>query len=183
MSEHITAPELEAALEAIRNSPQDDGPLEWIVRRPAEDQREVLQSATVELAGGMTGDNWSVRPSSSTPDGSPHPGKQLTLMNTRVISIIAGSQERWALAGDQLYADLDLSIENLPAGTQLAVGEAILEVSPEPHLGCVKFVERFGLDAMKFVSSPVGKQLRIRGLNAKVVRPGTFQVGDRIRKA
>lgn len=179
---HLTREECEAGLEQIRSAPADDGVLRLIVRRPEENAREVLEEGQLDLDLGLVGDTWHRRRSSRTADGSPHPGMQLNVMNARVVELVAQSSERWALAGDQLYVDLDLSAENLPPGTRLALGSAEIEVTAVPHLGCAKFVERFGVDAMKFVNSPLGRQLRLRGLNARVVKPGTIRVGDRVRK-
>lgn len=175
---HLTTAELEAGLDAIRQSPKDEGVLEMIVRRPRVDEREVLQEGELDVDDGLAGDSWKRRTSSRTPDGSAHPDMQLNIMNSRVIALVAGDKDRWQLAGDQLFIDLDLSAENLPAGTQIEVGSAVIEVTPPPHLGCHKFVARFGLDAMKFVNSPVGRELHLRGINAKVVQPGSIRVGD-----
>jgi MOSC domain-containing protein YiiM len=107
---------------------------------------------------------------------------QLNLMNARAIALLAQEKDRWSLAGDQLYVDLDLSEENLPPGTQLAIGAAIIEVTDQPHTGCKKFMARFGADALKFVNSPVGKGLHLRGVNARVVQPGAIHTGDVVRK-
>lgn len=154
--------------------------MELIVRRPAVDVREELETAELDREVGLVGDNWSLRGSSRTPDGSPHPDMQLTLMNSRVIDFIARDRGRWALAGDQLFVDLDLSAENLPPGTRLSMGSAVVEVTPQPHTGCAKFVERFGSEAMKFVNSPLGRSLNLRGVNARVVQPGSLRVGDAV---
>jgi hypothetical protein len=180
--EHRTLEELEAGLEEIGRSPRAEGDLKLIVRRPATLEREVVEEAELDPVEGLVGDNWKERGSKRTPDGSAHPGMQLTLMNSRTIALIAQTPERWPLAGDQLYVDLDLSPGNLPAGTRLALGGAILEVSEEPHTGCRKFTDRFGSDAVRFVNSPSGRQLRLRGINARVIRPGIIRTGDRIRK-
>ena len=179
---HLTMAELEAALDHLRDAPKDEGLVQLIVRRPQTDEREVLEEAELDPAGGLIGDNWSVRGSSKTPDGSAHPEMQINVMNSRVTALVAQEQERWSLAGDQLYIDMDLSKENLPAGSRFSVGSAVLEVSPLLHTGCHKFVARFGADAMKFVNSAVGKELCLRGINAKVVQKGIVRKGDRARK-
>ena len=179
---HLTMDELEAGLDEIRRAPKDEGVLHLIVRRPEIEEREVVEEAELHLQEGLVGDSWIKRPSSKTVDGSPHPHMQINIMNARVAALVAQEKGRWHLAGDQLYLDMDLSAENLPPGTQLVIGSAVLEVTPPPHTGCLKFVSRFGLDAMKFVNSPVGRELRLRGLNAKVVQPGTIRVGNVAKK-
>ena len=179
---HLTMQELEAALEHLRDAPKDDGVLQLIVCRPNVDQREEMDQAELDPVKGLIGDNWIVRPSSKTPDGSPHPEMQINIMNVRVTALVAQQRERWSLAGDQLYLDMDLSKENLPAGSRIQVGSAVLEVSPLPHTGCAKFVSRFGVDAMKFVNSAVGKELCLRGINAKVVQAGVVKVGQTAKK-
>jgi len=180
--EHRTAEELTAALAEIQQSPATAGTVELIVRRPAEDEREVLDECTLDLEVGLVGDAWLARGSKAMPDGSANPDAQLTLMNARAAEVITGTRDRWPLAGDQLYVDLDLSVENLPAGTQVAVGEAVVEVTPEPHTGCAKFSARFGTEALKFVNKSPGRELRLRGVNARVVSSGTVSVGDTISK-
>ena len=179
---HLTMAELEAGLDHIRLAPKDEGLLELIVRRPRIEEREVLEEGQLDLLEGLIGDNWKSRSSSRTPDGSPHPEMQLNIMNARVTALLARERDRWQLAGDQLYLDMDLGAENLPVGTQLALGSAVIEVTPQPHTGCKKFVSRFGLDAMKFINSTVGRELHLRGINAKVVQPGLIRVGDVARK-
>jgi MOSC domain-containing protein YiiM len=173
---HLTRAELDAGLDGIRNSPKDEGVVELIASRPRPGVREVLDEAQLDPAAGMVSDSWGIRVA------APDPATQLTVMNVRVIALIAQDRTRWPLAGDQLYVDLDLADDNLPPGTQLEIGGAVIEVSAQPHLGCGKFVERFGVDAMKFVNSPLGRQLHLRGINARIVRAGAVRVGDRARK-
>jgi hypothetical protein len=179
---HLTMDELEAALDHLRDAPKDEGVVQLIVRRPIVNEREVLEEADLDTVLGLVGDSWSVRPSSRTPDGSPHSEMQINIMNSRVTALVAQDRDRWPLAGDQLYIDMDLSKANLPAGSRLAIGSAVLEVSPLPHTGCHKFVSRFGVDAMKFVNSEVGRELCLRGINAKVVQAGVVKVGHTARK-
>lgn len=179
---HLDQAELEAGLDEIRRAPAEQGRLELIVRRPAEGAREVLEQGALDLREGLVGDDWGRRGSRHMPDGSAHPEMQLTVMNARAAALVAQQRERWPLAGDQLYVDLDLSEANLPAGTRLALGDACIEVTAEPHAGCRKFVERFGLAAMKFVNSEVGRSLHLRGVNARVVEPGTIRVGDAVTR-
>src|SRR5687768_17154703 len=178
---HRTLGELEAGLAGTQSS-SDAGTLELIVRRPAIGRRDVLTLGHLDPLVGLVGDTWNQRGSSRTPDRSPHPDMQINIMSSRVIALIAGDQSRWALAGDQLYVDLDLSAANLPAGTRLAIGAAIVEVTAQPHTGCGKFAERFGVDATKFVNSPTGRAFNLRGINARVVTAGVIRAGDCVRK-
>ena len=180
--EHLSMTELEAGMEHIRNSPKENGVLKLIVRRPAVDARETIYEGRLNTTDGMEGDTWKTRGSSHTADGSANVNAQLTVMNSRAIALLARDEERWSLAGDQLYVDMDLSDENIPAGTQLRIGSAIIEVSAQPHSGCKKFSSRFGVEAMKFVNSPEGKRLHLRGINARVVQAGTIRVGDIVEK-
>jgi hypothetical protein len=181
-SKHLTMKELEAGLDEIRRSPHDEGELILIVRRPQTDKRETLAKGQLDLEQGLVGDNWQVRGSSSNTNGAADFDRQLTLMNSRVIALIAPDKARWPLAGDQLFVDMDLSTQNLPPGTRLKLGSAIIEVTAPPHTGCKKFVSRFGADAIKFVNSPEGRQLCLRGINARVIQPGVIQVGDLAKK-
>ena len=144
MSEHATMDQLEAGLDHIRQAPADAGTLKMIVRRPAVDAREVLETAELCTQQGLKGDTWSSRPSPRSRDGGAHPDMQLNIMNARATALIAGGEDRWPLAGDQLYLDMDLSEDNVPPGTRLALGDAIIEVTDQPHLGCQKFKARFG---------------------------------------
>ena len=177
-----TVDELNARLDEIRQSPADQGTVELIVRRPAEDEREVLDEAALDLEQGLVGDTWSTRGSRSTPDASSNRGMQLTLMNARAIDVVAGGRDRWPLAGDQFYVDLDLSEKNLPPGTQLAIGSAVIEVSDIPHTGCGKFSRRFGSSAQRFVNSQVGRAMHLRGINAFVIEAGIARQWDTICK-
>ncbi len=176
--QHLAYQHLEESLSHLRDAPMDHGVVVLVVRRPAVGVRELPAEALLDPAAGLVGDNWLVRGSKNTPDGSADPQRQVTVMNARVAALVAGGPDRMPLAGDQLYVDFDISIDNLPAGSLLAVGEAVLEVSDTPHLGCAKFVERFGADAMRFVNSRVGRQLRLRGMNAKVLQRGSVRPGD-----
>ncbi len=172
---------VDSGLDAIRASPENDGRVELIVRRPAVEDREVVDEATIDPELGLVGDNWSVKPSLKT--GAPNPDAQLTVMNARSIALVAGhDRDRWAQAGDQLFVDLDISYRNLPPGTRLQVGEAVIEVSAEPHLGCGKFSRRFGVDALKLVNSAVGRELNMRGINTTVVTGGVVRTGDPVVK-
>ena len=182
MFTHLKSEELLAGLDNIRRSPTDEGVLELIVRRQSINDREVLDQGELDLAQGLVGDSWNRRRSTSMPDGSPNVEMQITVMNSRVAALVAQDRDRWPLAGDQLYLDMDLSAANLPAGARLAIGSSVIEVTAPPHLGCQKFVARFGIEAMKFVNSPVGKELRLRGIHARVIQPGVIRTGDVARK-
>ena len=178
----LSTAELERGLDDILQSPKDNGALELIVRRPEVDQREALAAGRLNTEEGLVGDNWLARGSRHMPDGAADPEMQLNIMNARVVALVADDPDRRDLAGDQLYLDMDLSYENLPPGTQLELGEAIIEVTEPPHTGCKKFAARFGRDAMVFVNSGLGKKLNFRGINARVVRSGDIRKGDVARK-
>jgi hypothetical protein len=179
---YLSMTELEAGMETIRQSPRDHGILRMIVRRPGIDEREAIEHGELDLSEGLVGDSWRTRGSSHTVDGSANVDAQITVMNARAIELLAQEPERWSLAGDQLYIDIDLSDDNLPPGSRLAIGSAIIEVSATPHTGCKKFSARFGAEAMKFVSSPEGKRLHLRGINTRVVQAGVIRVGDVVKK-
>lgn len=180
--QYLSMTELEAGMEYIRQAPKDNGTLKMIVRRPREDEREVIDYGELDPFEGLVGDNWKTRGSRHTVDQSANLDAQITVMNARSIALIAQAEEHWSLAGDQLYIDLDLSEDNLPPGTRLAIGSAVIEVTAQPHTGCKKFSSRFGVEAVKFVNSPEGKQLHLRGINTRVVRAGLIRVGDTVRK-
>jgi MOSC domain-containing protein YiiM len=173
-----TREELDAGLDEVRRSPADAGRLELIVRRPRAGEREVVSQGQLDLVEGLVGDNWLTRGSRHTSDGRALPDAQVTVMSSRAVALMAGAKERWPLAGDQLYVDLDLSVDNLPSGTQLAIGSAVIEVTAQPHTGCKLFSQRFGPEATRFANSPLGSQLRLRGINARVVQGGAIRVGD-----
>jgi len=166
--------DLETGLEEIHRSPKNEGRIEMIVRRPIKGQREVLNEGNLTLDEGLAGDCWK--------DHSPHPDMQINIMNSRVVALVAVEKERWPLAGDQLYIDMDLSEANLPPGTQLELGSALIEITAKPHTGCGKFAARFGVDAVKFVNSARGQEMHLRGLNARVIKPGVVRTGDAVRK-
>jgi hypothetical protein len=180
--EHLTADALAAGLDDIRTSPTDVGRVTMIVRRPAVDERDIVERAALDCAVGLVGDTWSERGSSRTPDGKANPQAQLTLMNDRAAALVAGRADRRALAGDQIFVDFDISHSNLPAGTRLAIGSAVIEISEHPHTGCAKFAARFGQEAMRFVNSTEGRELRLRGVNTRVVVAGVVTVGDAVTK-
>ena len=181
--EHRTTTQIEAGLADVEASPRSVGTLQLVVRRPSVDAREVLEEAELDLAVGLVGDTWDQRPSSRTEDSTPHPDMQLNVINSRFVELIAGpDRDAWALAGDQLYVDLDVSAASLPAGSRIALGDhAVIEVTDQPHTGCAKFAARFGRDAHKLVWTDRGKDLRLRGLNARVVVAGTVRPGDAVR--
>ena len=179
---HLSEAELLAGLDRVKQAPQDDGVLELIVTRAREDERTLADRCEVSFRLGVHGDNWADHCWRTLPDGSPHPDVQVAIINSRCIALLAQEKSRWPLAGDNLYVDLDLSRDNLSAGQRLAIGSALFEITGEEHNGCSKFAGRYGRDALKFVNSPTGKQLRLRGIYAIVVKDGSIKVGDRIKK-
>ena len=180
--EHLDLAALEAGLDEIRDSPKDRGRVKLMCRRPEIEEREIVDEAMLDPEMGMVGDNWRTRGSKSTDDGSANPLMQLTLMNARSAALIARQPERRHLAGDQIYVDFDLSYTNIPPGTRLKLGQAVIEITEIPHTGCGKFIKRFGVDAQKFVNSEVGRELNLRGVNARIVEAGLVRLDDPIAK-
>jgi len=182
--EHRIAEELAAGMAAVRAAPRNAGTVEMIVRRSAVDAREVLAEGRLTPEDGLVGDGWRARGSRSTPDGAADPDRQVTVMSSRYVDLLAGGdRSAWPLAGDQLYVDLDLSEASLPAGTRLAIGTALVEVTEPPHTGCAKFSARFGSEALRLANSPEGRALRLRGLHVRVLEAGVVRAGDEIRRA
>jgi MOSC domain-containing protein YiiM len=177
-----TQEQLDAAVDEIRRAPRDEGRVEMIVTRPVSGERAIVDEGVLDLVAGLVGDNWTTRSSKHTPDGKPHPDTQLTLMNIRAVRVLARDAADWAMAGDQLFVDFDLSPEHLPTGTRLLLGSAELEITDKPHTGCAKFTARFGSAAMRWVNTPTGRSLNLRGIYARVVTGGTVRRGDAIRK-
>ncbi len=174
---------LEACVAQLLEAPRDGGVLELIVIRPAKEQRTLLDAVWLSPVDGVQGDAWAKGCWKSLPDGSPDPAVQLTMMSSRLARLVMGEDKaHWALAGDQLVADLDLSEENLPPGQRLAVGEAIVEITTIPHRGCAKYRARFGDDALRFISTEEGRRMNLRGIYAKVIQAGQVCVGDVIKK-
>lgn len=179
----LTAGGLEAALDQLLTAPTDTGTLTLVVRRPATGVREVLVEGVLDETDGLVGDNWLSRATSRAVAEGRHLDAMITVMSSRMIGLLGDTDEERAQAGDQLYVDLDLSHDNLPAGSRIAIGdEAVVEVTAKPHAGCKKFLARFGDDAVAFVNSEVGTQLRLRGLNARVVNGGLVHPGDVVRR-
>ena len=175
MTVYVEADQLEAGLAHIFASPSELGTVELVVRRPSEGEREILDEGVLDFPG-LVGDRQTLR-------NDTHAGREVTLMNARAVDLVAdGDRDRWALAGDQLYVDFDLRAENLPPGTRLQVGSATLEVSEIPHTGCAKFTARFGSDATRFINAKPNRELRLRGVNTRVIAPGSVRPGDTIRK-
>lgn len=170
---HLSYAELAAALPDLERTPRERGTVELIVRRPSSGQREVLEVGLLDVDEGLVGDRWA--------RGKRRRVNQLTLINARLVALLAQSRDRWPLAGDQLYVDFDLSAEHVPPGTRIEIGGAQIEVSPEPHTGCRLFAERYGRDAQRFVGSEQGHALSLRGINAWVVKRGEVRVGDAVR--
>jgi hypothetical protein len=177
-----TLEELDARIDHVRSAPSDRGTLEMIVIRPDVGDRVVLDEAHIDRAHGVVGDSWKDRGSSRTADGSSHPDMQLNIISSRVLDLISGGRERWPLAGDQLCVDFDLSEANIPPWTKLEIGDAVIEITDQPHTGCGKFSSRYGADALRWVNSKEGTALHLRGVNARVVEPGVIRTGDVVMK-
>lgn len=182
MARHLSKAELAAGLPGVLESPKDNGAIEQIIVRPAANERRPVNSVAISLAGGLEGDHWAQGCWKSNESGEPHPDVQICMMNSRCIDLIAGDKSNWAPAGDNLFIDMDLTPDNLPPGTHISMGTAVLEITDTPHKGCAKFIERYGRDACVFVNVGDGDRYKLRGIYGRVVQDGVISVGDKVSK-
>ena len=169
---HRPGADLERELGSLPSPPTDSGRLRVIVRRLPDGSRERPERVRLTPEKGVPGDGWDRRPPRD-------PEAQLAVMRSDIAELIANGQSL-ELFGDNLFVDLDVSAENLPDGTRLRVGEAVVEVTPFPHNGCAKFSARFGLDALRFVQAPATRSQNRRGIYWKVLEAGDAGIGDSI---
>lgn len=163
-------------------APKGEGRLDMIVTRPVEDQRVLPESCKVSGEFGVSGDNWKQGSGYTLDDGSGDPEAQICMMMSGCIQAIAGDSANWAPAGDNFFLDMDLTPGNMPPGTRFSIGSAEFVVTEMPHNGCQKFIDRYGRDACLFVNTGKGKELRLRGIYARVTKDGTVAVGDTVTK-
>lgn len=178
----VTQPEIDQRLSSVLDSPKDQGTVEMIVVRPFKNQRKTLIHVLFSPEAGVTGDNWKTQCWKKLNDGQSDPDVQVAIMNARMIDMLTDDKAHWPLAGDQLFVDFDLSVTNLSPGDQLQIGDAVLQITAEPHRGCSKFKQRFGELAMHCVNSAQGDAHRLRGIYAKIISAGNVSVGDVIHK-
>ncbi len=179
---HITTTGIEKRMDWVLAAPADVGRVEMLVVRPAVNQRESLDQVMFSAQQGVFGDNWLASCWKKLPGGESDPQVQVAIMNARMIEVLTRDKTRWPLAGDQLFVDFDLSVNNLAVGDRLQVGAAVLEITAEPHRGCGKFKRRFGMAALAMVNSAQGDARRLRGVYARIVSAGEVRVGDGVRK-
>ena len=170
---HLPAEQLREGLRKLPELPRDRGRLALLVRRRADGVRETPERVRLDAEEGLVGDGWSRRPPRK-------PDAQLAVMCRPLAELIANGQPL-SLFGDNLFVDLDLSAANLPEGARLQVGEAVVEMTPEPHDGCLKFKQRFGQDALRFVQDKATRSENRRGVYWRVVESGEVAVGDPVR--
>jgi len=173
----VTTDEINSNLSFILSSPKDVGKIESIIVRRRKNERELRKEVFLSPEKGVEGDRWY-----DLSKGKPDPRRQLTIINSRLIKLLAQSVERMQLAGDNLIIDLDISDANLPVGQRLTIGKVMVEITDVPHTGCSRFAERYGNDAVEFINAPERSSLRLRGVYAKFLNSGLIHVGDIIKK-
>jgi MOSC domain-containing protein YiiM len=171
-----TMDQLEAAWTSEPPAPRDDGSVRLICVRKGGGIHETPGEIEITAHHGLQGDRWSQRDPHADPDGA----TAVTLMNVFVAELVGDGEQPLDAAGDNLLIDLDIGTDALPPGSRLTIGEAVLRVSEQPHTGCSTFRDKFGLDALRWVSTPDGRARRLRGVNCSVVRAGIVRVGDPI---
>jgi len=171
VARHLDREALDRGFAALPAPPRDRGTLGLIVARGEDHRRETPKRVRLTAEQGVPGDRWLAH------DGRPE--SQLAVMRIDVARLLANGQDL-ALFGDNLLVDLDLSTSNLPPGTRLRLGGALLEVTPEPHTGCSLFRRRFGGDALRLTADKALRDQHLRGIYLRVVEPGEVSVGDPI---
>ena len=168
-----------------QSSPRDNGVVKLLVIRPETHVRTLPNAVVVSVEQGVVGDKWEAECTIKLENGKSNPDLQIAIINTKVIKEIAQSDfdmDRLALAGDNIYADLNLCEENMPVGQQIQIGNTLLEVTPFPHFGCKKFSERYSVEDLKVVNSTAGKPQHLRGIYVKVIKNGSISIGESIKK-
>jgi hypothetical protein len=178
----VTAKELAAALPAILAAPRDAGVTRLLCSRPKPNHRTFPQTLTFTRASGVAGDFESSRPWLTLPDGSPDPRNQVSIMSWQVLDLVWRDRDRVAHPGDNIAVDMNLTAHNLPVGTLLAAGTAILRVSDEPNDGCVKWKVRSGRAAYDWSTRDDHLPLRLRGVYCSVEQDGEMHLGDTLRR-
>jgi hypothetical protein len=178
----ITAAELEAALPSVLAAPGGAGLVRLLCTRPQPNARAFPEVLTLSRGKGATGDYHPARPWLRLPDGSPDPRIEVSIMPWRVLDLVWRERDRVAHPGDNIAVDMTLAEADLPAGTRLAAGTAILRVSDVPNDGCAKWKVRYGKAAHDWITTPDHLRLRLRGLYAAIEQDGEVRIGDTLRR-
>ncbi|MEF3048329.1 MOSC domain-containing protein [Pseudotabrizicola sp. L79] len=181
-SDPVTMAELMAALPQVLAAPKTDARIDGLCFRPAFNQRQFPDSLTLTRDQGVPGERWLTAPWMKLPDGSPDPRIQVSILPLRVMDLVWRDREGQPHPGDTIVADLDMSEANLPAGTLLQAGTAVVRVSDAFNDACVKWKVRYGKDAKDWVKAPGHPPLRLRGVLCSVEQDGIVRLGDRLRK-
>ncbi|WP_062763020.1 hypothetical protein [Falsirhodobacter sp. alg1] len=177
----ITTDALNAALPHVLAAPKDNTPVTMLCFRPATGERDFRDHLRLTRAEGIPGERWLTRPWMRLPDGSPHPAIQVSILPKRVLDLV-WTDHSVPHPGDPIIADLDTSLANLPTGSLIRVGTAVLRVSGEFNDACVKWKVRYGKDAKDWITAPGHPELRLRGILCSVEEDGDVHLGDLIVK-
>lgn len=183
MDTHVPRDTLDAALAHVLDAPTDAGPVHMLCRRPDRNQRDFPDSLLLDPVDGVAGDYEMAKPWLTLADGTPDPRIQVSILPLRVLDLVWRDRETTAFPGDTIIADLNLTLDNLPVGTRLQVGSAVLEVSDLWNEGCAKWKVRYGRAAYEWTSAPAHEPLRLRGIFCRILRAGEVRLGDRITKS
>ena len=178
----ISRIQLDQALPDVMAAPKDRAAIGMLCLRPERNQRKFVDQIEVSPQKGIAGERWLESPWLTTPEGAPHPGIQISILQQRVLDLVWQDRENTPHPGDTFVVDMDLSHDNLPVGQLLSVGTAILKVSDVFNDGCVKWKARYGAAAKDWIVADDHPKLRLRGVLCSVERAGLLKAGDFLTK-
>ena len=182
MVNHVSFAECEQALDHINRAPLDEAEIDCLCARPDFGTRAFPDKLILTVDHGILGERWTHSPWLTLPNGDPDPRIQVSILSKRVMDLCWRDRERVIHPGDPFVVDMNLGEANMPVGTRLAIGTAIVEVSDKFNTACVKWRDRYGQDSLHWMNLARNRPYRLRGILCRIVQDGEVKLGDRLAK-